>query len=367
VSPHQERIQALLDRLVAEGRELGLQVVAYLGGRLVVDAWAGVAERGTDRPVDGETLFPVFSATKGIAATIVHRLVERGALIYDRPIAEVWPEFGARGKDRITLRQALNHSAGVPQMPVGIGYAELCDWRAMCSLIAGLSPLWPPGTRIEYHAMTYGWILGEVAQRADGRAFEELLQDEVRRPLGLEDALFVGIPDRAEPRVAVLEEHGVEPLPDDGKPQSVPALVWPLHTMMNRPDARRACIPASNGIMNARAIARHYAALLPGGVDGVELLPSRRVDLATEPQRPERPEGNDWPKDKGLGYSIGGDGSASFFGHGGYGGSIGRAYPKLGLAVGLTKNLFHKEDTPRMILDKLLDSLRTEQGSRSSR
>ena len=120
--PVQQRLQELLDQLVLDGGERGLQVAAYLDGKLVVDAWAGVADAASGRLVDGETLFPVFSSTKGLATTIAHRLVERNKLDYDMPIAKVWPAFGVRGKEHITLRQALTHSAGVPQMPAGIDY-----------------------------------------------------------------------------------------------------------------------------------------------------------------------------------------------------------------------------------------------------
>lgn len=355
----QGRIQVVSDSLVSEGKERGVQVAAYVDGQLIVNAWAGVADAATGRLVDERTLFPVFSTTKGMAATLIHLLAERGQLSYDKPISNIWPEFGAHGKERITVRQALNHSSGIPQMPCGVGHKELCDWDTMCAKIAGLEPLWPPGTRIEYHAMTYGWIVGEIARRVDGRPFPQLLDEEICRPLGL-DTMFTGIPDEAEPRVAILEEPGAIVPTDDGKPQPVPVGIRPLYAWMNRGDARRACIPASNGIMNAHAIARHYAALLPGGVDGVELLPPDRVRLATEMQKPDHPESDDYPKCWGLGYQIGAVdsiyGGLSAFGHQGYGGSIGFADPQLGLAVGFTKNLF-KEDSMRLILDELRNGL----------
>ncbi len=359
----QTLIQNLLDQLIAEGKERGLQVAAYVRGELVVNAWAGVADGESKRPVEADTLFPIFSVTKGIATTIIHRLVERGRLSYDEPIAAVWPEFGAHGKDRITLREGLNHSAGLPHMPRGIGFGELCDWESMCAAIADLTPSWPPGSRIEYHAMTWGWIVGETARRADGRSFSQLLDDEIRQPLGLE-AMYVGIPDAVASRVAILDERGMDPpAPDDDVPRSVPGWIGPLHGLMNRADARRACIPASNGIMSALAMARHYAALLPGGVDGVELLPASRVGIATEMQKPARATDDNQPKCWGLGYQIGCAGSifgesAVAFGHGGYGGSIGFADTSLGLAMGLTKNFFHKEDTPRLIVDTLRGALR---------
>ena len=140
-----ERVQAVLDELVDSGAERGLQVAIYVGGELVVDAWAGVADPATGRLVDGDTLFTVFSTTKGIVATLIHILVERGLLEYDAPIARYWPEFGANGKEGITVRHALTHTAGIPQMPDGVEIADLCDWSSMCRRVADLGPLWPAG------------------------------------------------------------------------------------------------------------------------------------------------------------------------------------------------------------------------------
>jgi len=350
----QAEIQTLLDRLVAEGAERGIQVAAYLDGQLAVNAWAGAANAQPDSRVSERTLFPVFSTTKGIVATLIHQRVEAGTFNYDTPIASIWSEFGARGKGGITIRQALNHSAGLPHMPTGIGWTELCDWDAMCAAIAKLAPLWAPGTRIEYHPMTYGWILGEVLRRAAGRPLAELLRDEILAPLGIED-IYIGLPDGDESRVAELEYPDYEEPPvDDSKPETIPRWMGPLFAMMNRPDARRACIPGTNGIMNARSIARHYAALLEGGVDGTQLIPTRRIKEATEPQQPEHSDGSAYPGNQGLGYQLGGpegyfSTDPAAFGHVGYGGSVGFADPALRLAVGLTKNRFSDHPTTQQI------------------
>ncbi len=357
----QARVQALLDSLVADGVERGLQAVAFVNGKCVVHAWAGIANQRNGKQVEAETLFPVFSTSKGIAATVVHRLAERGLLDYDTPIASIWPEFGAHGKEQITLRQALYHASGIPQMPSGLTFDDLGDWATLCRAIAGLTPLWTPGTRIEYHAITYGWIVGEVACRISGRTFPQLLHEEIARPLGLETSLYIGMPDDAQPRVAFLEEpDAVVPEPTDA-PQAIPYWLGPLADWMNRSDAQRTCAPASSGIMSAFAIAKHYAALLPGGVDGVTLLPPSRVKTATEPQKPDRPENEDYPKNFGLGYQIGGAdsiyGGPSAFGHGGYGGSLGFADGETSLAVGITKNRFNQADSTRRIVNELRAAL----------
>jgi CubicO group peptidase (beta-lactamase class C family) len=350
----QDHMQAVLETLVRDDRERGLQLAAYVDGELVVDAWAGLADTATGRLVDGDTLFPVFSVSKGITATLIHQLVERGLVSYETRIAEVWPAFGAHGKAEIRVRHALAHTAGLPYMPQGVGLGDLAHWETMCAAIAELTPVSPPGTEFVYHAVTFGWLLGEVARRVDGRPFPQMLAEEICRPLGMTD-LYVGIPDAAAPRVALLEDAeevrtNFVP-PDDTLPQSVPGWMQPLSAMMNRPDARRTCLPASNGIMSARALARHYAALLPGGVAGVELLPPARVRQAIG----VRATG---AVGAPLGYHHLGDAAARagrlpVFGHGGHGGSLGCADPEYRLAVGFTKNRCTAGGTPGEVLREL--------------
>jgi CubicO group peptidase (beta-lactamase class C family) len=353
-------IQSQLDQFVAEDSERGIQVAVYHHGNLVVNAFAGTTGAPGEGRVDAGTLFPVFSTTKGMAATLIHLLVERGSIDYETPIAEVWPEFAAHGKDGITLRHALNHTSGIPNLPAGLGHAELCDWDTVCAAIAGLTPISPPGRENAYHAITYGWILGEVARRVDGRSFGNLLRDEISTPLALNDELFIGIPDEVENRVAVLEskaEVGPHPLAPDDVAEPIPSLVRPLHLWMNRADARRACIPASNGIMTAHAVARHYAALLPGGVDGVELLPAKRVALATAPQWPGNAKQGDPPMAQRLGYTTGLNFALTAFGHAGFGGSVGFADPASGLAFGLARNRLDSERTVASILETMAKEL----------
>jgi CubicO group peptidase (beta-lactamase class C family) len=350
----EKNIQAALDESVAEGIERGVQVAVYHRGELVVNSCTGIADATRNRRVDETTLFPVFSTTKGIVATLLHLLVERGQITYETPIAEVWPEFAAHGKGSITLRHALNHTSGIPLMPRGIGYAELNDWDTMCAAIADLTPVSPAGEESAYHAITYGWILGEVARRVDGRSFGDLLRDEISTPLDLTEELFVGLPDDAEPRVAFLEgkmdEKELERIRADDSPQAIPGLLQPLYEWMNRADGRRACLPASNGIMTAHAVARHYASLLPGGVDGIELLPPARIALAIEPQRPRNLKPGDPPPKHRLGYMNLGSFSPTAFGHDGYGGSLGFADPACGLAFGFARNCFvHAGALPRLL------------------
>ena len=352
----QGEVQRLFDRLVAEDKERGLQAAVYFRGELVVNAFAGLADPARGVVVTDETLFPVFSCGKGVIATLMHRLVERGVLAYDQPIASVWPEFAANGKRGITLKHALNHTAGLHLMSPTLGFARVCDWDAMCAEIAAMTPAWAPGSQREYQAITQGWILGGLACRVTGKTFEQLLEDEIRAPLGLKNT-FMGIPAAVELRMAVLEEIGEEQeFPVVNEPQSVPNWVQPLYRFMNRSDVRRACIPASNGIATARDLARHYAALLPGGVDGVELLPPSRVVKAIEQVDAHVPT---TMGPRGLGYGLGEADAAmgtrpTCFGHAGFGGALGFADLDHGLAVGFVRNRLRDQsgvDTARLLVE----------------
>ncbi|MET0449630.1 MAG: serine hydrolase domain-containing protein, partial [Aeromicrobium sp.] len=182
------RVMAALEAAVAAG-EVGVQVAAYLDGELVVDAWIGGFGPGDDRQVDGDTLFSVFSITKIVTATAAHLQVQRGLLDYDRPVAETWPEFGAHGKDGVTLGHVLAHRSGVPQVPHDVTVDRLGDWDWMAGHIAGLEPVAPPDTMNAYSPIAFGWLVGELVRRTDpeGRSYVDFVRQEVLAPLGLDD------------------------------------------------------------------------------------------------------------------------------------------------------------------------------------
>ncbi|MFZ4681147.1 MAG: serine hydrolase domain-containing protein, partial [Terrimicrobiaceae bacterium] len=259
----QDCIEEALRELAASGAERGAQIAVYLKGELVVDAWAGVANALTGEAVEAETLFPVYSVSKGISATIIHQLAERGTLDYEMRIADVWPEFGTPGKEAITLRHALTHMAGMPELPPGLTYGQMLDWTTACAALARVRPKYPPGEQFAYHAKTYGWLVGETARRMDGRLFSDRVREEISGPLGLE-TLHIGLRDGDNHRVAFVEEagQGAVPVPSASVINATEAAQVPAVHQMNTPAMRTACLPSSNGLMNARAIARHYAALL---------------------------------------------------------------------------------------------------------
>jgi len=211
MSELQQQVQAAIDKLVDSGEERGIQVAVFHRGQPVVEAVAGVADASTGRPVGSDTPFYNYSIVKGAAATIAHILVDRGLFGYDTPVAKIWPEFGARGKQTVTIRQVLNHSAGVPQIPLDTTPEDLCNWDKMCAAIADQELWWEPGTKIGYHAYTFGYIVGEVVRRATGKRISQLLADEVAGPLGVADEIYFGMPASQQPRLARLEDAPPDP------------------------------------------------------------------------------------------------------------------------------------------------------------
>lgn len=365
------RIQALLDSLIGRGFELGAQVAVYLDGELVADVVAGMVSSNSSRKVDSDTLFPVCSTGKGILSTIVHILAERGIIDYDKPVAEYWPAFGVNGKAAITVRQALSHQCGLPQNPEFKSFEEACDFNAACARMAEMTPLWTPGSTMQYHSRSFGWIIGGLAQHASGRPLKQLLLEEVTRPLGIDQAMFFGISEDADKRFSAFEAQ-----PDQKEqcttapitnapppPGTIPELTLPLMDFVNMPQVRRCTMPAVNGIMSAKAIARHYAALM-GEVDGVRLIPAKRLKLATTRQTQPGTTPVCFGHGFGLGYCLKGTDSdmGALFGHGGAGGSEGMANQHLKLAIGLTKNRMDThvnapDHTNRLVIREIMDIL----------
>ncbi|WP_436788698.1 serine hydrolase domain-containing protein [Yinghuangia sp. YIM S10712] len=260
----QRKVQSVLDELVDTGAETGLQVAVRHQGVLVVDAVAGVADSRTGRRVTPRTPFFSFSSGKVMTSLIAHLLVRSGAIGYDTPVVDVWPEFGANGKAAATLRHVLTHSVGVPAMPGGIGPADLPDWTRVCAAIADAEPRWPPGTKTGYHSFTYGFLVGEIARRATGRPMRHLLREWVTVPLGIEGDLYFGVPEADLARPARLEDAAPPPAdPPDGGAVLAPWEMQPTAAMGNSHEILQADIP-SVGTFTARGMAAMNAAVLDG-------------------------------------------------------------------------------------------------------
>ncbi len=345
VSDAQKQVQNAIEKFVDSGTERGLQVAVYRGGDLVVDAVAGIADPQSGRPVTPDTPFYNFSVVKAAAATVVHVLVERGLFGYDTRIVELWPEFGARGKQSVTMRHVLNHTAGVPGIPLSTTIEDLCNWDKMCAAIADEELWWEPGTKVGYHAYTFGYIAGEIVRRATGKKISEVLREDVAGPLGVADEIYFGIPEAEHHRLARLEDAPMtgpmpEMPPDLPMFKAAPMSAFPNAAMGNRTDVLSADIPAG-GKVSARAIARMYAALLTG-VDGVRLISPERLREATAVSSSGIDQVFGMPTTWGLGYSIGGLGPAqdskTTFGVGGVGGGFACGDTASGIAFAVTKN-----------------------------
>jgi len=347
----QQRVQQAIDQLVESGTERGIQVAVYRDGEQVVDAVAGVADPAGGSPVDAGTVFYNFSVVKGATATVAHVLAERGLFGYDTPVAELWPEFAAHGKGAVTMRQVLDHTAGVPGIPLDTTVEDLCDWDRMCAAIADAELWWEPGTKVGYHAYTFGYIVGEVVRRATGKPISQVLREEVAGPLRVDKELWFGMPASEHHRLAPLEdEPGAAEMaaqmlasmpPDLPMFKAAPPELFPNAALGNRADILEADIPAG-GKTSARAIARMYAALL-GEVDGVRLLPPERLAEATAISSSGLDEVFGMPTTWGLGYGIGGPGgdaqdAPTVFGLGGVGGSFACGDTASGIAWAVTKN-----------------------------
>ncbi len=353
------------------GRTTGGGAVAvYHRGRAVVDMWGGVRDEtdGADElPWERDTVAMCFSTTKGVASTAIHVLADRGLLSYDDRVADHWPEFAQAGKEDVTIRHVLTHSAGLHRIRSLVSGADrMLDWDHMVDALAAARPAYRPGTRHGYHALTYGWLAGEIVRRASGVPVAEFVRAELADPLGL-DGLTLGLPASERHRVAPLAPMGYPRIPwrpvrrvekEIGKQlgKVVSAMPGPLNTrrMANAlvprgvedvflgADIMDASMPAVNGFFTARSLARLYAALAGGGeVDGVRIMSEDTVRAASTVHG----KGLDLvlvlPMDWRLGYhrvftSRGTVGSA--FGHFGFGGSGAWADPERDLAVAFVCN-----------------------------
>jgi CubicO group peptidase (beta-lactamase class C family) len=352
------------DRNFAERGEVGASVAVTVDGETVVDLWGGVADRATGRPWERDTIGIVWSCTKGAVALCAHMLVSRGELDLDAAVAEYWPEFGKNGKDRVNVRMLLAHQAGLAAIRDPLPEPGLLDWDLTVEMLAAQEPLWPPGTRHGYHALTFGHVVGEVVRRVSGRSMGTFFRDEVAAPLGLD--FWIGLPQEHHARVAPTIPVEPPAAGDDASeffaqamtdPTSIASLVAMNSSGMlfpgviDRREVYAAEIPAVNGLANGRALAGMYRPLALGGaVDGVRLVDEATLAEATRVASASSVDATlGIPTRFALGFmkamdnrSLPGNDSVLIsedaFGHAGYGGSIGFADPGARLSFGYSMN-----------------------------
>jgi CubicO group peptidase (beta-lactamase class C family) len=356
-----------------ERGELGAAVAVTVDGATVVDLWGGWADAAGTRPWERDTLVNVWSTTKGPVALCAHILADRGLLDFDAPVAAYWPAFAAAGKEKVLVRHLLSHRAGLSGLREPHSVADLYDWELTTARLAATEPWWEPGTRSGYHALTFGFLVGEVVRRISGLRPGAFLEREVTGPLGTD--FTVGLPEKEAGRVAELAHPRAVPSSEQAAvfsqltPAALAALTNPVvgTAEANTPEWRAAEIPAANGHGTARAVAALYGVFAGRGSHG-----GRRV---LSPQAAERVrEGQGSCRDLVLGAGFEGETEVGLglwlsgphgsygpnpraFGHDGFGGSCGLADPEAGVSLGYVMNRMGPRiaDDPRKMA--LVDAL----------
>lgn len=326
-------------------QEVGASFAAFHKGKCVVDLWGGHRDRERRAPWTKDTLINVWSSTKGVTATAVAMLADRGRLSYEDKVAKHWPEFAVNGKEDITVAQVMSHRAGLNGFTEPTTIEDMFDWNSCVSKLARQKPAWVPGTASSYHAMTYGWLAGELVHRISGKSLGAFVHSEIAKPLDAD--LFVGLPQSEENRVAEM----IGPKSAPAMPALSEVAMLCLINPQQNPEApnsrawRSAEIPAANGQANAMGLARLYAALAGGGsLDGARILSSKAVTRMTTPMTAngDRDMMLGFVDAWGMGVALNRPGiygsNPRAFGHSGWGGSFGCADPDAQVSIGYVCN-----------------------------
>jgi CubicO group peptidase (beta-lactamase class C family) len=343
----------------------GAGVAVYHRGECVVDLMGGWRDREQAVPYDADTLQLVFSTTKGITSIAVAMCVERGLLSYEEKVTAYWPEFAAKGKAEITVAQLLSHRAGLYTVDGDISLEDALDWGTITARLADTAPLFPVDSTHGYHALTFGWLAGELVRRVTGKSLGDFVREEIAGPLGVE--MHVGLPPALEPRVAHLMAHPipkfspeeVKTLMETSGPGTKGASALSLNGAFgqgafNRKDVHQSQLPGANGISNARSLARIYAALV-SDIDGVHLLGESARNRATTSNTPhgEMDEILMSATDFAMGFMLHSErtpfAGPTSFGHNGAGGSCAFAQPsrELGFAYVMNTMMTTIDGDPR--------------------
>jgi CubicO group peptidase (beta-lactamase class C family) len=300
-------VRAAFEKNFTDGAEVGACFCATVDGETVADLLGGYADAARTRVWERDTIVNVYSTTKTMAALTALLVADRGELDFDAPVARYWPQFAANGKDEITIAQVMSHSAGLSGWREPLVPEDLYDWEKATTLLAAQEPFWEPGTASGYHAVTQGFLIGEVVRRITGRSLGTVFREEIAEPLGAD--FHIGLPESAEPRVAELVPPEQEPFSGDVTELQDNAAhnPRPSVSMANSRAWRAAEIPAGGGTGNARSVAQVHTILANGGVaQGRRFLSEATCRKALQVQI----EGTDlilgMPVRFGLGFAVGG-------------------------------------------------------------
>ena len=327
------RVEELFRRQIDDGVHPGAGLAVYRYGNLVLDINGGLADADAAKPVSDETMFVLMSSTKPLAAACLYVLKDRGRLAWDDPVSKYWPEFAKHGKQGVTINHILTHRGGFPETPKTLPWIDWIEWGKVVRAMEDAVPTYPPGEVLAYHPVNYGWVIGELVRRIDGREFGQFLAQEVTGPLGMANT-YVGLPAELEGRVSKV--HLME---EDADPNGVVL-------RYNQPQVHRSIVPAACGIASAGDLARFYAMMERGGaLNGTRLFGPDTVKEAVKVRVEATDVSSGLLVQRSLGLVLAdermgvsrGDPTKSF-GHGGVGTSVGWADTESGLAVGYITN-----------------------------
>ena len=281
-APGFELVREAFEANFAEDKELGAGFSAYLDGELIINLQGGFADRKRENAWDERTIVPVFSTTKPIAALVLARVIDALPAGYETPVADVWPEFAANGKETVTIAEMVSHQAGLP------GFADPVDpglWLepdACAAALAALPPLWAPGTAHGYHPLSWGYLIGELVRRIDGRSFGTILREEIAGPAEID--FQIGTPAEDHPRIAEIMRPRA--LPDLGELNEATKIAF--LKKWSAPDRggaiwREIEIPSANGIGTAQGVAQLYGIYAHGGLsDSTRIISETAFDALTQ-------------------------------------------------------------------------------------
>ncbi len=281
-----EAVRDAFQENFATGDELGASVCVVHDGKVVVDLWGGHSAPSGE-PWQKDTIVNVYSTTKTMAAVCMLMLADRGLVDFDAPVARYWPEFAQNGKEGVLVRHVMSHSAGLAGFDSRVEIEELYNWDDICSRLAGQAPWWEPGTASGYHAITQGYLQGEILRRVDGRSLGTFFHEEIATPLNVD--FHIGLDPQHDDRVGEMVPPSSTMDQISGDPDSIATRTFRSAVLTGREPQTRAWraaeIPAAGGIGNARAVARVHGAIAAGGaLDGVRLMAPETVAMARQQQ-----------------------------------------------------------------------------------